>query len=38
VGAVYAQMQVIENGAPAFADYGVPRGVLAGALIASEPA
>jgi adenylate cyclase len=34
VGAVYSQTHVIENGAPAFALYGVPRGVVTGAVIA----
>jgi len=35
VGAAYAQMHVMENGAPAFALYGVPRGLLTGGAIAS---
>jgi len=34
VGGAYSQTHVIENGAPAFALYGVPRGVLTGAVIA----
>ena len=34
VGAAYAQMRVIQSGAPAFPLYGVPRGVFTGALIA----
>jgi len=33
VGAAYSQMHVIQNGAPAFALYGVPRGLLTGAVI-----
>jgi adenylate cyclase len=35
VGASYSQMHVFQNGAPAFALYGAPRGVLTGALIGS---
>ncbi len=34
VGGVYSQTHVIESGAPALALYGVPRGVLSGAVTA----
>jgi adenylate cyclase len=35
VGAAYSQMHVAQNGQPAFALYGVPRGLLTGAAIGS---
>jgi adenylate cyclase len=35
MGAAYSQMHVMENGAPTFALYGVPRGVLTGGAVAS---
>src|SRR5271170_4319529 len=35
VGAAYSEMHVAEAGAPWFAVYGVPRGLMTGAVIAS---